>query len=130
VIGRALECASGGWGAGRISAALEVPADTVRGWIRRFRVHAQQIRIVLWQLRAVVLADPAAIAATGGPLADAVAAVAAFGVAVAGRWREVGDTVSAWEAVVAAFGAAFLAPALSPVSINTSSLLPITAGGR
>jgi transposase-like protein len=37
VIGRALRLHQKGWGARRIAEAVEVPQETVRGWIRRWR---------------------------------------------------------------------------------------------
>lgn len=44
VIGAALLAWSGGAGHRRIAASLGLPADTVRGWLRRFAVRAEDVR--------------------------------------------------------------------------------------
>ena len=44
MIGAGLALAASGWGHRRIGHRLEVPAGTVRGWLRRFRGRAEALR--------------------------------------------------------------------------------------
>jgi len=75
VIGRALVAAAGGAGHRPIAKTLGRPADTVRGWLRRFRAAAARIGVhfLAWAHRL----DPnlGAVASKGDPLADAVEAI-------------------------------------------------------
>lgn len=50
VIGAALLAWLGGAGHRRIAVSLGLPADTVRGWLRRFAVRAEDVRAHFWQL--------------------------------------------------------------------------------
>jgi hypothetical protein len=75
VIGSALTAKVSGTGFGRIAARIGVPPDTVRGWLRRFRDSAGEVRshFTAWAYRLDPLAGP--IRPTGGTVADAVEAV-------------------------------------------------------
>jgi hypothetical protein len=127
VIGAALADAARGRGHRRIARELGVPADTVRGWLRRFAARAGQVREIFTQVAAAVSADPVPLAPAGSAVADAVVAVAAAARAVAGRWPQL-LTVSPWEIASAVTGATLMAPVITARAVNTSSPLP--AGGR
>lgn len=120
VIGAALGSAAAGWGHRRIAERLRRPPSTVRGWLRRFRARAEALRSGFTEL--LVGLDPLAglpePAATG--LGDAVAAVVAAAVATVGRWGEPVIGLSPWELAVAVTSGRLLAPARTPMSINTS----------
>jgi hypothetical protein len=89
-----------GTGTARIGADLDVPAATVRGWLRRLRSAAEAMRRdAMHQLGFVGgLADPPLPGPTGSPLGDALNAVAAcahaaitrFGLSRAGLWPLLG----------------------------------------
>lgn len=79
VIGAAIEAHVAGEGCRRIAARLGVPADTVRGWLRRFVGRADLIR-AFFARRAVWL-DPelGPVVPAGSGVADALEAVAVAG---------------------------------------------------
>jgi hypothetical protein len=76
VIGAALAAAASGQGHRKIAVELDRPASTVRGWLRRFRLNAEDLRqrAMSWLCELDVLAGP--IRPTGSALADAVEALA------------------------------------------------------
>jgi hypothetical protein len=110
VIGSALAAKASGVGAGTIAAGLGRPADTVRGWLRRFGSRAEAVRVVFTTLLVQCGPDPVVPAATGAGFADAVAAVVGAAVAVAARWPVLG-VVSPWHVACAVSGGRLLAPA-------------------
>jgi len=68
VIGAALAAAAGGTGHGRIGADLGVPPATVRGWLRRLRSRAGEMRCdAMRQLGAIGGTDPALPEPTSRP---------------------------------------------------------------
>jgi hypothetical protein len=75
VIGVALVAHAGGDGQRRIAERLGVPAATVRGWLRRFRLRATAIAAFFtrWALTLTPGSDPPA--PTGSAVGDAVEAV-------------------------------------------------------
>jgi Domain of unknown function (DUF6431) len=78
VIGTALAAALGGAGYARIGADLAVPAGTVRGWLRRLRCRAEEMRC--WAMGQLGMTGGAGLALpepAGSPLHDALNAVAA-----------------------------------------------------
>lgn len=93
VIGRALALAAAGMGARRVAERVGRSAETVRGWLRRFRARAQRLRVVFTALLVDVAPDPVPPAAAGDPVADAVAAIAGAGVAARSRWPGLVDPV-------------------------------------
>jgi hypothetical protein len=111
VIGTAAALALGGTGCARIGADLGVPAGTVRGWLRRLRSRAEEMRQdAMHQLGFIAgLADPPLPALSGSPLGDALNAVAAcVHAAITGSGLPRGDL---W-ALLGRFGLArHLAPA-------------------
>lgn len=108
VIGTALIRAAGGQSHRRIADALDTPADTVRGWVRRARATA----VELWQLgvQAVVTLDRDALPTRDrpDPLAAALDALAAA--AIAAR-RRFGPAVGPpWTAITVLTRGRLLAP--------------------
>jgi hypothetical protein len=78
VIGTALAAALGGAGPARIGADLGVPPGTVRGWLRRLRSRAEEMRcFAMRQLGAIGGARPALPEPASSPLHDALNAIAA-----------------------------------------------------
>jgi hypothetical protein len=121
VIGAALAAAARGRGRRRVAAGLEVPVDTVRGWLRRAGGRAGQVREVFTKVAAAVSADPVPLEPAGSPLADALVAVAAAAAAAAGRWPRL-LAVSPWEIASAVTNATLLAPVMAAGPFNASSL--------
>ncbi len=76
VIGTALVAKATGIGHRRAAAIVDVPASTVRGWLRRFAANAEQVRV--WFTVLAHRLDPmlAPLVATASSLGDAVEAVA------------------------------------------------------
>jgi hypothetical protein len=109
VIGAALAARAGGAGCRAVAARLGRPADTVRGWLRRFAARAEAVRVTFTVLLVDCGPDPVVPAATGSRFADAVAAVMGAAVAVADRWPRLG-AVSPWLAASAVSGGRLLAP--------------------
>lgn len=109
VIGAALAARAAGAGYRKIAQWLGRPADTVRGWLRRFAERAAAVRVLFVGLLVDAGPDPVVPAAVGGLVADAVAAVVGAAVAVAMRWPLVG-AVSPWLAASAASRGRLLAP--------------------
>jgi hypothetical protein len=121
VIGAALAAAARGRGRYRLAAELGVPADTVRGWLRRAAGRAGQVREVFTTVAAAVSADPVPLEPAGSPLADALVAVAAAAAAAAERWPRL-LAVSPWEVAAAVTDATLLAPVMAARAFNASSL--------
>jgi hypothetical protein len=76
VIGQAIEAKVAGVAYRRIASGLGVPADTVRGWLRRFCERAELIRAHF--TRCVVALDPeiGVVLPAGSGIADALEAIA------------------------------------------------------
>lgn len=108
VVAAALVAKAGGVGFRRIAAVLRRPAETVRGWLRRFAARVEPVRRVFTVLLRAVAADPVMPAAAGSGWADAVVAIAAAAVAVAGRFGVL--TVPLWQWVCAVSRGRLLAP--------------------
>lgn len=112
VIGAALAAKALGGGWRRIAALLGRPAQTVRGWLRRFAERVEAVRglFTVW-LRALAF-DPVMPGPAGSGWADALAVIDAAAVAAAGRFGM--PVVSPWELVVAVSGGRLLAPGWPP----------------
>lgn len=108
VIGAALAAKRAGLGHRRIAARLGVPAATVRGWLRRFAVRAEQVRAVATSWAHRLDANVGRITPRGSPFDDALEAL---GVAVGAVVRALGPARSRWQVVAALTGGALLAPA-------------------
>jgi hypothetical protein len=91
VIGAALIAWLGGTGHRRIAASVGVPADTVRGWLRRFAGRAEDVRGHFWRLAHRLDASLGAIEPRGSRVADALEAI---GVAAAAAVRRFGPMSS------------------------------------
>lgn len=123
VIGAGLAAAARGRGYRWIARRLGRPADTVRGWLRRFTGAAGQIRVAFTRLLSAVDPDPPPLGTAGSAAADAVNAILACWRAVCVRWGML--AVSPWAVACAVTDGTLLAPAIKVRSINTSSPLPI-----
>ncbi len=117
VIGAALAARAAGAGHRRIALALGRPAETVRGWLRRFGGRLEQVRGVFTVWLRALDPDPAMPAAAGGAWADAVTVI---GLVTAAAARRFVLTVSPWEVAAAVSGGRLLAPGWPGQWINTS----------
>jgi hypothetical protein len=109
VIGAALAAAAGGGGFRKIARMLGRPAQTVRGWLRRFAARAEAVRVFFTVLLAGTAPDPVMPAGAGSVIASAVSAVAGAAAAAGQRWPLLGR-VPVWTAASAASGGRLLAP--------------------
>jgi len=113
VIGRALVAEAGGAGHRSIAALLGRPVSTVRGWLRRFGVRAESLRVLFTVLLHALDPCAAAAAVTASVFADALEVL---GLAAAAAARLLGPR-PAWQFASAASGGLLLGPALAA---NTS----------
>ncbi len=118
VIGAALAAKAAGAGYRSIAVGLARPADTVRGWLRRFAGRVQAVRGVFTVWLRALDPDPVMPEPAGSGWADAVAAIVMAARAAAGRF--VIPTVSAWEVAASVSSGRLLAPGWPGMSINTS----------
>jgi transposase-like protein len=109
VIGAALEAAAAGVGYRKIARLLGRPAQTVRGWLRRFAGRVEAVRVFFTVLLAGTAPDPVMPAGAGNVVAAAVAAIAGAAAAAGERWPQLGE-VPVWAAASAASGGRLLAP--------------------
>ena len=109
VIGAALVAKAAGMGSRAIGGLLRRPADTVRGWLRRFAARAGAVRAFFTALLVDVGVDPVPPAASGSGFADAVAAVLAARASAVSRWPVVGG-VSPWRIAAAVSNGRLLLP--------------------
>jgi len=107
----------------RITAGLARPAETVRGWLRRFAGKAEAVRSVFTVWLRAVDADPVMPEPAGGVFADAVAAIAAVAAAVIHRFAL--PTVPLAVAAVAISGGLLLAPGWPQERLQHESTLPL-----
>lgn len=75
VIGAALVAGAVGEGYRPIAARLDVPEDTVRGWLRRFRRDAEAIRAYFSRWALALDVELGAVWPAGGRFADAVSVI-------------------------------------------------------
>ena len=109
VIGDMLARAARGQGFRGIAAASGVPEGTVRVRLRRFRGSAGRVREFFTRLAGVLAVDPVPLDPAGGPLGDAVVAVAAAAAAARGRWPGM-VAVSGWELAAVLTAGSLLSP--------------------
>lgn len=102
----------------RIAAVLGRPAETVRGWLRRFAGRVESVRRVFTVLLRAVAADPVMPEPAGSGWADAVCAIGAAAAVVGGRFAVF--MVPVWQWVSAVSGGRLLAPGWPAEWINTS----------
>lgn len=106
----------------RIAAKLARPAETVRGWLRRFAERAEAVRSVFTVWLRAVAADPVMPDAAGGAFADAVVAIAALTAAITGRFLL--PEVSLAGTAAAVSGGRLLAPGWPGERLQHESTLP------
>lgn len=109
VIGAALAWKASGAGARSIAARLGRPADTVRGWLRRFERRAEYVRVYFTRLLVDTGVDPVPPALAATSFAAAVSAIVGAWQAAVSRWPDVGK-VSPWQAASAASRGRLLSP--------------------
>jgi hypothetical protein len=122
VIGAAVAAKAAGVGCRAAAARLRRPADTVRGWLRRFAARAGPLREAFTGLLCAVEADPRLPGPAGSLLADAVAVIVAAAAAVLRRWGAAGFVVSPWQVAAAVTSGRLLAPGSTVELTNTSRL--------
>jgi hypothetical protein len=110
-----------------IAAELARPAETVRGWLRRFAGRAEVVRSVFTVWLRAVDADPVMPEPAGGVFADAVRAIAAVAAAVTQRFAL--PAVPLAVAAVAISGGRLLAPGWPQGRVQHESTLPRGAMG-
>lgn len=116
LIGAALVARAGGWGYRSIGRQLEVPAGTVRGWLRRMGARLRPARTWLLQVARCVGVDQAVPKAQGCAWRDLLAAVEAARTAVTGRfgpWGVLGP-VTVWQVAAACSMGRLLSPGWPP----------------
>jgi len=106
VIGAALLAWVGGLGFRAVAAVLGVPESTVRGWFRRFAVHARRWRDRFTAMLVELDPDPAPVVARGSVVADAVEVI---GLGAAAGVRRFGPRPP-WEFASAVSGGLLLGP--------------------
>jgi len=123
VIGAAIEARAAGAGHRPVGQRLEVPAATVRGWLRRLAGRLEAFRVLLLQITVRAGVDVAVPAATGCRWRDLLAALDTAAAAVTGRFGPVGvlGPVTAWQVAVGCSGGRLLAPGWP---------MPVRVGGR
>lgn len=109
VIGAALLAKAAGLGRCPIAAGLGRPESTVRGWLRRFGLHAQSVRVLFTGLLHALDASAAAVTPTGSVFADALDVL---GLAAAAAARLFGPR-PVWEFAASASGGLLLGPILA-----------------
>ena len=125
VIGTALVAKAGGAGHRPIAVLLNVPASTVRGWLRRIRSVADRVLAVL----AAAAAELGTEFAAPAPTADSVAAVVEMlGALAAAMARRLGGSCSPWRLAAVLTGGRLLTTAGPELGLgwagrrNTNSL--------
>lgn len=118
VIGAALAAKAAGAGHRRIALVLGRPAETVRGWLRRFAGRLEAVRGVFTVWLRSLDPDPVMPVPGGDAWADAMIAINAATAAAARRFV---ITVSPWELTAAVSSGRLLAPGWPGQPINTSS---------
>ena len=108
VIGAGLTAKATGAGHRLIAALLGRPAETVRGWLRRFAGRVEAVRAVFTGWCRDLTPDPVLPGPAGSAWADAIAAVLAVAAAVGARFS-IGE-VPVWQAASAVSGARLLLP--------------------
>ena len=76
MIGAAIVASVAGQGYRRIAAGLRVPADTVRGWLRRFAERAELLRGYFTRCAVVLDPELGPVMPAGSGIADAVEVIA------------------------------------------------------
>jgi len=117
VIGRALLSKAAGAGHRSIAALLDRPVSTVRGWLRRFSVRAESLRVLFTVLLHELDASAPALPVTGSVFTDALQSL---GLAAAAAARLFGPR-PAWQFASAASGGRLLGPSPLPRTVANTS---------
>ena len=117
VIGRALLAKAGGAGHRPVAALLGRPVSTVRGWLRRFGVRAESLRVLFTALLHALDASAAAVPVTGSLFTDALEAL---GLAAAAAARLFGPR-PAWQFAAAASSGGLLGPGSGARAVANTS---------
>jgi len=107
IVGQALLAPVNGASHRTIAADLELPADTVRGWIRRATAHASWLREWAPSWPTGSTPNTPSIRPTGTPLGDALEAL---GNAAAAATRQLGLLAPPWELIAYFTGGRLLTP--------------------
>ena len=107
VIGAALLAKAAGAGHRRIASGLDLPASTVRGWLRRITSVAERVLAVLAAAAAELGVEFVAPAPTAEPAAAVAELVGALARAVA---RRLGGSCSPWRLAAVVSGGRLLVP--------------------
>jgi hypothetical protein len=107
-----LKARASGWGHRRVGAEFQLPAATVRSWLRRAAQRLESIRVWFVQLAVSAGVDVVIPDASGCPWRDVLAAIDLATAVITGRFGSVGlvGAVTASQVVVAASGGRLLAP--------------------
>lgn len=108
VIGAGLTAKATGAGHRLIAALLGRPAETVRGWLRRFGGRVEAVRAVFTGWCRDLASDPVLPGPAGSAWADAIAAIAAAAAAAGARFC-LGE-VPVWQVAVTVSAARLLLP--------------------
>jgi hypothetical protein len=128
VIGVALTARARGAGHRSIGERLQVPATTVRGWLRRLGARLEPVRVFLLQVACRVGVDLAVPTALGCAWRDLLAALGAAASAVRSRFGSVGvlGPVTVWQVAAACSSGRLLAPGWPAAGAAT----PVAPDGR
>lgn len=114
VIGVALLAKATGLGHRPIAAALGRPASTVRGWLRRFGVRAEGVRVLFTGLLLALDPEASRLLPRGSVFADAVEVLGRAAAAAVLRL----SPIPPWEFASRATGGLLLAPRSLSSSVN------------
>lgn len=107
-----------GWGHRRIAGSLQRAGATVRGWLRRFAIRVESVRVVFTGWLRALHPDPVLPGPAGGAWADALVAIVAAWQAGARRFAVL--TVPVWAFAVTVSQGRLLTPGWPMVAANTS----------
>ena len=129
VIGTALAAKAAGVGHRRIALVLARPAETVRGWLRRFGGRLEPVRAVFTLWLRTLDPDPVMPALAVNAWGDVVAVIGAVTAAVARRFVSgfvsgFVSAVSCWEVATVLSGGRLLAPGWPSVVDQHEFTLP------
>lgn len=116
VIGAALLARAGGSGHRKIGVQLQIPATTVRGWLRVMGARLEAVRLHLVQVAHRAGVDQPVPKSLGSPWRDLLAALGAATSAVTGRFGVLGvfGPVTGWQVAGACSAGRLLAPGWPP----------------
>ncbi|MDN5895845.1 MAG: hypothetical protein L0H93_17690 [Nocardioides sp.] len=131
LIWQALTANAHGVGHRTIADRHQVPASTVRGWLRRISCRLEPVRTWFLGIAVRVGVDPVIPKATGSPLADTLAAVAAATAATTGRFGSEGmlGPLTAAAMATASSAGRLLSPGWPPASVAVGATPVAPAAG-